>query len=155
MKEITIANPTLIKNENFETIIITVIFPYQEKIEELAKQALLPAMLMYMNEEYPTEEEFQKALKENYIVDYFAKQITVGTTNFFAFYLIIPDKLTLKKDYIEKQISFLEKCLYHPKLINEEFDNFELDREKENLLIKSLCTRICVIIIIAIYCIIV
>lgn len=136
MKEITITNPTLIKNENFETIIITVIFPYQEKIEELAKQALLPAMLMYMNEEYPTEEKFQKALKENYIVDYFAKQITVGTTNFFAFYLVIPDKLTLKKDYIEKQISFLEKCLYHPKLINEEFDNFELDREKENLLIK-------------------
>ena len=136
MKEITITNPTLIKNENFETIIITVIFPYQEKIEELAKQALLPAMLMYMNEEYPTEEEFQKALKENYIVDYFAKQITVGTTNYFAFYLVIPDKLTLKKDYVEKQISFLEKCLYHPKLINEEFDNFELDREKENLLIK-------------------
>lgn len=136
MKEITIANPTLIKNENFETIIITVIFPYQEKIEELAKQALLPAMLMYMNEEYPTEEEFQKALKENYIVDYFAKQITVGTSNSFAFYLVIPDKLTLKKDYIEKQISFLEKCLYHPKLTNEEFDNFELDREKENLLIK-------------------
>ena len=136
MKEITITNPTLIKNENFETIIITVIFPYQEKIEELAKQALLPAMLMYMNEEYPTEEEFQKALKENYIVDYFAKQITVGTSNSFAFYLVIPDKLTLKKDYIEKQISFLEKCLYHPKLINKEFDNFELDREKENLLIK-------------------
>ena len=98
MKEITITNPTLIKNENFETIIITVIFPYQEKIEELAKQALLPAMLMYMNEEYPTEEEFQKALKENYIVDYFAKQITVGTTNYFAFYLVIPDKLTLKKE---------------------------------------------------------
>lgn len=136
MKEITITNPTLIKNENFETIIITVIFPYQEKIEELAKQALLPAMLMYMNEEYPTEEEFQKALKENYIVDYFAKQITVGTTNSFAFYLVIPDKLTLKKDYVEKQISFLEKCLYHPKLINKEFDNFELEREKENLLIK-------------------
>lgn len=136
MKEITITNPTLIKNENFETIIITVIFPYQEKIEELAKQALLPAMLMYMNEEYPTEEEFQKALKENYIVDYLAKQITVGTTNYFAFYLVIPDKLTLKKDYVEKQISFLEKCLYHPKLINEEFDNFELEREKENLLIK-------------------
>ena len=136
MKEITITNPTLIKNENFETIIITVIFPYQEKIEELAKQALLPAMLMYMNEEYPTEEEFQKALKENYIVDYFAKQITVGTTNYFAFYLVIPDKLTLKKDYVEKQISILEKCLYHPKLINKEFDNFELEREKENLLIK-------------------
>lgn len=136
MKEITITNPTLIKNENFETIIITVIFPYQEKIEELAKQALLPAMLMYMNEEYPTEEEFQKALKENYIVDYFAKQITVGTSNSFAFYLVIPDKLTLKKDYVEKQISILEKCLYHPKLINKEFDNFELEREKENLLIK-------------------
>ena len=136
MKEITITNPTLIKNENFETIIITVIFPYQEKIEKLAKQALLPAMLMYMNEEYPTEEKFQKALKENYIVDYFAKQITVGTTNYFAFYLVIPDKLTLKKDYVEKQISILEKCLYHPKLINKEFDNFELEREKENLLIK-------------------
>lgn len=59
MKTLTIStNPIFIKNENFQTILINVIFPYQENEKELAKQALLPAMLAYMNEKYPTEEAF-------------------------------------------------------------------------------------------------
>ena len=128
--------PIFIKNENFQTILINIIFPYQEKVEELAKQALLPAMLVYITEKYPTEELFQKKLKENYILSYSARQITIGTTAAFNFHLEIPDKKTLKKDVIEKQVGLFSEAIFHPKIENEGFDNFELKREKENLKLK-------------------
>lgn len=128
--------PIFIKNENFQTILINIIFPYQEKEEELAKQALLPAMLVYITEKYPTEELFQKKLKENYILSYSARQITIGTTAAFNFHLEIPDKKTLKKDVIEKQVELFSEAIFHPKIENEGFDNFELKREKENLKLK-------------------
>lgn len=134
MKKITIkTKPIFIENKNFQTILITIIFPYQEKTSDLAKQILLPSMLMYMNDEYQTEEEFQKAIKENYILDYSAKQIAIGKTAAFMFNLTIPDTYTLKKDYIEKQITFFKNAIYHPKIIDNGFDSFEVEREKENL----------------------
>lgn len=137
MKTLTLpTKPIFIKNENFQTILINIIFPYQEKEEELAKQALLPAMLVYITEKYPTEELFQKQLKENYILSYSARQITIGTTAAFNFHLEIPDKKTLKKDVIEKQIELFYEAIFHPKIENEGFDNFELKREKENLKLK-------------------
>ena len=137
MKTLTLpTKPIFIKNENFQTILINIIFPYQEKEEELAKQALLPAMLVYMTEKYPTEELFQKKLKENYILSYSARQITIGTTAAFNFHLEIPDKKTLKKDVIEKQVGLFSEAIFHPKIENEGFDNFELKREKENLKLK-------------------
>lgn len=137
MKTLTLpTKPIFIKNENFQTILINIIFPYQEKEKELAKQALLPAMLVYMTEKYPTEELFQKQLKENYILSYSARQITIGTTAAFNFHLEIPDKKTLKKDVIEKQVELFSEAIFHPKIENEGFDNFELKREKENLKLK-------------------
>lgn len=137
MKTLTLpTKPIFIKNENFQTILINIIFPYQEKEEELAKQALLPAMLVYMTEKYPTEELFQKQLKENYILSYSARQITIGTTAAFNFHLEIPDKKILKKDVIEKQVELFSEAIFHPKIENEGFDNFELKREKENLKLK-------------------
>lgn len=137
MKTLTLpTKPIFIKNENFQTILINIIFPYQEKEEELAKQALLPAMLVYITEKYPTEELFQKKLKENYILSYSARQITIGTTAAFNFHLEIPDKKTLKNDVIEKQVELFSEAIFHPKIENEGFDNFELKREKENLKLK-------------------
>ena len=137
MKTLTLpTKPIFIKNENFQTILINIIFPYQEKEEELAKQALLPAMLVYITEKYPTEELLQKKLKENYILSYSARQITIGTTAAFNFHLEIPDKKTLKNDVIEKQVELFSEAIFHPKIENEGFDNFELKREKENLKLK-------------------
>lgn len=137
MKTLTIpTKPIFIKNENFQTILINVLFPYQEKVEELAKQALLPGMLVYITEKYPEEDIFQKALKEAYILSYNARQITIGTTSAFSFHLEIPDKKTLKKNVIEEQIKLFYEAIYHPKIENQGFDNFEFKREIENLKLK-------------------
>ena len=137
MKTLTIpTDPIFIKNENFQTILINVIYPYQENEKDLAKQTLLPAMLTYMDEKHPTEETFQKALKEAYILSYSTRQITIGTTAAFSFDLEIPDKKTLKEDLLEEQIKLLYNAIYHPKIKNLGFDDFELKREKENLKLK-------------------
>ena len=134
MKKINLpTKPIFIENKNFQTILISIIFPYQEKITDLAKQTLLPNMLLFMNENYQTEEEFQKKIKGNYILDYSVKQITIGTTAAFIFNLTIPDTHTLKKDYIERQILFFKNAIFNPKTIDNGFDPFEVEREKENL----------------------
>lgn len=134
MKKINLpTKPIFIENKNFQTLLISIIFPYQEKITDLAKQTLLPNMLLFMNENYQTEEEFQKKIKENYILDYSVKQITIGTTAAFIFNLTIPDTHTLKKDYIERQILFFKNAIFNPKTIDNGFDPFEVEREKENL----------------------
>ena len=57
MKKINLpTKPIFIENKNFQTILISIIFPYQEKITDLAKQTLLPNMLLFMNENYQTED---------------------------------------------------------------------------------------------------
>ena len=134
MKTLTIpTKPIFIKNKNFETILIHVLFPYEEKVDDLAKQTILPSLLAFMNEKYQTESEFQKKRLENYILNFHVKQQTIGTSAAIMFSMTIPDKKNLKEDYLEEQIDFLAQCIYHPKIIDGGFDSFEFDREKENL----------------------
>lgn len=137
MENFTITTkPIIIHNENFQTILIDIMFPYQEKTEDLAKQALLPAMLNYMTEKYPTERNFQNTLKENYVLSYSVDQKSIGTTAFINFQLTIPDKKALKKDVLESQIKLLSEAIYYPKTKNNAFDAFEFNREKENLKLR-------------------
>ena len=125
MENFTITTkPIIIHNENFQTILIDIMFPYQEKTEDLAKQALLPAMLNYMTEKYPTERNFQNTLKENYVLSYSVDQKSIGTTAFINFQLTIPDKKALKKDVLESQIKLLSEAIYYPKTKNNAFDDY-------------------------------
>lgn len=125
--------PIIIKNEDFQTIIVRVMFPYQEEEKDLAKLTLLPNMLMYMDNKYPTEEEFQKNRKKNYILSTSCSKITIGTTMCLCFNLVIPDVSALGFDSLEKQFEFFSEMIYNPKLIDGGFDKFELNREKKNL----------------------
>lgn len=125
--------PIIIKNKDFQTVIIRVMFPYQEEEKDLAKLTLLPNLLMYMNNKYPTEEEFQKNRKKNYILSTSCSKMTIGTTMCLCFSLVIPDVSALGFDNLEKQFDFFSEMIYNPKLIDGGFDKFELEREKRNL----------------------
>jgi len=125
--------PIIFENKDFQTIQIKVMFPFVEEIKDLAKIALLPSMLMYMNNNYPTEAEFQLEKKKNYILSTGCFQSTIGTTGCFAFSLNIPNNKLINDDYLEKQILFLKNMIYNPKVTNDAFDEFELEREKKSL----------------------
>lgn len=125
--------PIIVKNTNFQTIIVRVVFPYQEKDEELIKMAILPNMLMFMNNIYPSEESFQIARKKKYILSSACNKMVVGTTGYFCFSMVIPDTKTLGFDILDEQFEFFSQMIYNPKVIDGCFDKFELNREKRNL----------------------
>lgn len=125
--------PVIIKNEDFQTIIIRVMFPFYDEDEYLTKLTLLPSMLMYMNNKYQTEEEFQKNRKKNYILSTSCNRITVGTNMCLCFSMVIPDVNALGFDNLEEQFNFFSEMIYNPKIIDGGFDKNELTREKRNL----------------------
>ncbi len=125
--------PVIIKNKDFQTLIVRVMFFYQEQESDLAKLTLLPNMLMYMNNKYPTEEEFQTNRRKKYILNVSCNKSGVGTTMSLCFNLIIPDVEALGFDNLEEQFEFFSEMIYNPKIKNQEFNHFELDREKRNL----------------------
>lgn len=125
--------PVIIKNEDFQTIIVRVLFPFYDEEEYLTKFSILPNLLMYMNSKYPTEEEFQKNRKKNYILNTNCSKMTVGTNMCLCFSMVIPDVEALGFDNLEKQFEFFNEMIYNPKIIDEGFDAKELIREKKNL----------------------
>ena len=125
--------PIIVHNEDFQTIIVRVMFPYQEKEENLAKLSLLPNMLSFMNNKYKTEDEFLKNRKKNYILSTSCNRLTVGTTHCLCFSMIIPDCNALGFNNLENQFSFLKEMVYNPKTKGNAFDDAELEREIKNL----------------------
>lgn len=122
-----------LKNKDFQTIQIELLFPYEERKENLAKLALLPAMLNYMNSVYDTEEKYQKEKKKRYILNCYSSRFSLRRAGFFCFRLSIPNEKVLNEDLLEEQIIFFQKLIYYPLIENEGFKSFELEREKTNL----------------------
>lgn len=125
--------PVIIKNKDFQTVLVRVMFPYQEDDKNLAKLTILPNMLMYMNNKYPTEEEFQKNRRKKYILNVSCNKMVVGTTMCLCFNLIIPDASAIGFDNFDEQFEFFSEMIYNPKIENNGFDKFEIEREKKNL----------------------
>lgn len=125
--------PIIVKNKDFQTVIVRVMFAYQEDDENLTKLTILPNMLMYMNNKYPTEEEFQTNRRKKYILNVNCNKLVVGTTMCLCFNLIIPDTEALGFDNFEEQFEFFSEMIYNPKILNNGFDKFELEREKRGL----------------------
>lgn len=125
--------PIIIKNNDFQTIIVRVMFPFFDKEEYLTKMSILPNLLMYMNDKYPTEDEFQKNRKKKYILSTSCSKMTVGKNMCLCFSLVIPDVDALGFDNLDEQFDFFQEMIYNPKIIDGGFDKNEVIREKRNL----------------------
>lgn len=127
--------PYILKNNDFRTIQIQVMFPIKFRKEDLAFNNLLPNMLQFMNKKYPSEEEFVLAKKELYVLGTPCGYFGIGLNGYFGFNLIIPDTDSLKEDLLEEQFSLFSEMIYNPLVKNNCFSSFELEKEKKNLLI--------------------
>ena len=125
--------PVILKNKDFQTIQIKLFFPYTEEIKDLAKIVLLPNMLNYMNNKYPSDDIFQTEKKKLYILGISCSQVNIGTTGAFVFTLNIPNTKILNEDLLEEQFEFFENFIYNPLVNDNSFTDFELDREIKNL----------------------
>lgn len=127
------STPVIYKNKDFQSIIVKVMFPFEEKIKDLAKIQLLPSMLNHMNNKYPSEELLQLERKRLYILGAGCSRSIIGTTGVFSFNLIIPDTEALGKDILEEQFEFFSELIYNPRIEDKGFSKFEFEREVNNL----------------------
>ena len=133
MKRIIDKNLFFIKNKDFHTIVIRVIFPMYDLEKDLATSILFSPLVSYMNEEYDTEDKFYREKQKKYILNTNVTRNIVGNNAFVSYNMIIPDVDSLKEDYLDEQFELFEKMIYHPKIIDGGFDEFEFERERKDL----------------------
>ena len=124
----------ILNNKDFRTIQIQVMFPIKIKKENLAYNSILPNMLEFMNNKYPSEDKFLLAKKKLYILHTNCDYYRSGLNGFFVFNMIVPDTDSLKEDLLEKQFSLFREMIYNPLVNNNCFNLFELEKEKKNIL---------------------
>ena len=121
--------PIFFDNKDFQTILIRIIFPFHRKEEDIAKANLLPNLLNFVCEKYPTEEEFIIACQKNFILTNYCSSHTIGDTCYLSFSFCIPDTYTLDKKYLEEQFKLFHEMMYHPKTNYHQFPKKEFERE--------------------------
>lgn len=124
------------KTNNFETLYIRLIFPFEENKKDISKNYILPSMLRYISNNYPEEHLFKAEKMARNIITLNSYTGGVGTSCFFGFSLIIPDTKYLSYDQIDKSVELLHEMTYNPKVINGAFLDSELKREINNVKIS-------------------
>lgn len=127
------SRPVILKNSDFQSIQISVLFFFEENISDMVNMQLLPSMLRKMNNTYSSEEDFQLNKKKLYILGINCSSSIIGTTNYISFDISIPNINILNEDLLEKQFKFFQDYIYNPKINDNAFDNDLLQREIKNL----------------------
>ncbi len=134
MKKIKMSNrPYILKNTDFKTILVSVMFPFKIKKNDLAFINLLPNMLQYMNNKYSSEEAFLTAKKELYILSTRCGYQCIGEYGYFYFDMVIPDTFSLKDNLLDEQFRLFREMIYNPLIKDNGFLDFELNKEMNNL----------------------
>lgn len=134
MKKIKMSNkPYILKNKDFKTILVSVMFPFKISENDLAFVNLLPNMLQYMNNKYSSEEAFLTVKKELYILGTRCGYQCIGEYGYFYFDMVIPDTFSLKDNLLDEQFKLFNEMIYNPLIKNNGFLDFELNKEINNL----------------------
>lgn len=134
MRKVTLKNkPVILENKDFQTILVQVMFPFKKNSEDLAHLVLLPSLLNFMNNKYKNESDFVLARKKLLILATGASKTAFGRDGYFSFDLIVPDTHALGKDILDEQFEFFKEIIYNPRIEDNGFLKFELDREINNI----------------------
>jgi len=125
--------PVILKNNNFKSILISVMFFFEENEDDLAKIQILPGLLRRMCNKYPSEEEFQLEKKKLYILSTNCRQNVIGSTGTFTFDFVIPDVYAIDENILEEQFKFFREMIYAPKLDGKAFCKEEMMRIISNI----------------------
>lgn len=120
-------------NNNFKTLIIRFLYPFEMEEKDLASISILPNLLLNTSKKFKEEDEFQKEFLRNYILNFSCNRIDLGKQWFYFFNLVIPSPDTIDDDFLEDALRFFIETIYHPNLQNQEFHFQQFEREKECL----------------------
>ncbi len=127
------SKPLILNNNDFQTIQVKVIFPFEKDEEKIALSNILPSVINGVNNTYRTEEEFYIQYEKLYLLGMNMSRTVIGTTYAYIYSLVIPDTYSLNKDILDDQFKFFGDFIYNPKQDNNKFCDFETNREINNL----------------------
>lgn len=127
------SKPLILNNNDFQTIQVKVIFPFEKDEEKIALSNILPSVINGVNNTYRTEEEFSIQYEKLYLLGMNMSRTVIGTTYAYIYSLVIPDTYSLNKDILDDQFKFFGDFIYNPKQDNNKFCDFETNREINNL----------------------
>lgn len=143
--------PYLLLNKAFQTITISVIFPYKYKNIDYMTVRLINDVIN-RSANYKEKQDFKKALINNQIMYLYPSRTSVENTSYTKFTLTIPNPKNLKGVSLEKCIAFLADYIYNPFTINGGFETDEVDKfidiykknieESENLITNYASRRL-------------
>ena len=119
-------------NNDFKTIIIKIMFPIDFTKENIALNAMLPQMLSYMTKNYPNEEDLVLEKKKRCLIGSNIYNYSVGTNGCLCYEFVIPDSTCLNNNLFDSQFELMEEIIYNPKIINDQFDLDDYERELKN-----------------------
>lgn len=122
--------PYIIKNKGFSTIEFVFIYPCKFNKDYVVYIPLLKQLLLNTSKKYNTEQEYNKAYNEKFIISIRLNTIELNNNLFFEFTLIVPDPKRVKNFDIESAFEFFIDTIYNPNIINEEFNIECFNREK-------------------------
>lgn len=132
MKQIILNNtPYILKNNDYSTITIDLMYPYNYDKEHIFDNELFSQIVMNSSYDYKTEQEFKMEKLKKLIINFSLKKINYHNNLFINFSLTIPDPKKVKDFNFDDAIEFFFRTIYFPNIENEEFDNKQFEREKE------------------------
>ena len=58
---------------------------------------------------------------------------SIGDNGYFSFHMVVPDTYALGNDILDEQFAFLKEIIYNPRIENNGFLSFEINKEIENI----------------------
>ena len=121
-------------NDDFRTVHVQLLFPFNYCEEDIASASMLSNMMMRTSEKYPTEDVFQMELYRRLILGMVSRVIHVANQCFYCFSLSFVNDKVLKQDIFEEAFLFFLDSIFHPNVNDQAFSSYYFEREKEGVL---------------------
>lgn len=121
--------------EQFKTINISFKWKQPITVKDAAIRAVLANILQYSNELYPTNSEFRKRVDELYGAVLYFDTIKKGNNHIFSLNAeTVNDAYLSNEKVVDEVISLLSTVIYKPLLVNGNFVDSIVKREKEQVI---------------------
>ena len=125
----------IIDSKKFKTIHLTAKFRTALTRDMITKRALLPFVLQQGSEDYPTANEFRRALDQLYGATYSMDGAKKGEQHVLTARMTLanPTFLATDENILKEGLTFFKQTLLKPKLVNQQFDPKIVKKEKLTL----------------------
>lgn len=131
MKNVLKIKPTLVKNENVNTVTFKMIYPIKKDYKEANYLDILENIVATSSKKYPNRIDFRNKKLEYCIMNLELSNTSIGDTRYLIFTITLP-KEGLIDDYdFEESLKFALNVIKEPNFVGEAVNENEFNYEKD------------------------